>query len=174
MASAGPRRVRSRRGGPGGGGFRGEGFGGFNRRNRLQGSVYYNVSGSPFDARPFSLNGQPTEKAVYFQNRFGATLGGPLKIPGVYDGTSRTSFVLNYSGRTRTNNPYDAYSTVPTAEEREGDLSALGTTVYDPLTGEPFAGETMPASRIDPSARGAPRVPAAAEPARARPRTSTT
>jgi len=137
--------------GPGGGGFR-DGFGGFNRSNRLQGSVYYNAAGSPFDARPFSLNGQPTEKAQYFQNRYGATVGGPVKIPGLYDGSSRTSFFVNYSG-SRTSNPYDAYSTVPTAEERAGDFSGLGKVVYDPLTGQPFPGNAIPASRIDPSSR---------------------
>ncbi|MFI5184641.1 MAG: TonB-dependent receptor, partial [Vicinamibacteria bacterium] len=139
-------------GGGGGGGGRGQGFGGFGRSNKLQGSVYYNASGSPFDARPFSLNGEPTEKASYFENRYGATLGGPLKIPGVYDGSNRTSFTINYTG-SRTNNPYDTYSTVPTEEEREGDFSALGETVYDPLTGEPFTDDTIPSSRIDPSAR---------------------
>ena len=141
--------------GPGGfgpGGFPGGGFGGFNRSNRLQGSVYYNAAGSPFDASPYSLNGQPTEKAAYFQNRYGATLGGPVKIPGLYDGTSRTSFALNYNG-SRTNNPYDAYSTVPTADERGGDFSALGQSVYDPLTGRPFPGNAIPAARIDPSSR---------------------
>src|SRR5262249_33204446 len=73
-------------GGSGPGGFRGgEGFGGFQRSNKLQGSVYYNIAGAPFDARPFSLNGLPTDKADYFDNRYGATLGGPVKIPGLYD-----------------------------------------------------------------------------------------
>ncbi|HVO13192.1 MAG TPA: carboxypeptidase regulatory-like domain-containing protein [Vicinamibacteria bacterium] len=141
--------------GPGGfgpGGPRGEGFGGFNRSNRLQGSVFYNAAGSPFDARPFSLNGQPTEKAQYFQNRYGATLGGPVKIPGLYDGTSRTSFNLSYSG-SRTRNPYDAYSTVPTEAERDGDFSDLDRTIDDPLSGEPFPGNVIPADRIDPAAR---------------------
>ena len=139
-------------GGFGGGGFRGgEGFGGFQRSNKLQGSVYYNLSGAPFDARPYSLNGQPADKADYFDNRYGATLGGPVKIPGLYDGSSRTSFQVNYSG-THSRAPYSAYSTVPTPEEREGDLSLLDTTVYDPLTGEPFSGNVIPRDRIDPSA----------------------
>jgi trimeric autotransporter adhesin len=139
-------------GGPGGGpggGFRGGGFG---RSDRIQGSVFYGAAGSPFDARPYSLNGQPTQKPEYFQNRFGATLGGPLKIPGIYDGTSRTSFNLSYSGA-RTHNPYDAYSTVPTEAEREGDLSGLDATVYDPTTGEPFPDNVIPAGRISPTAR---------------------
>lgn len=133
-------------------GARGEGFGGFGRSNRLQGSVYYNASGAPLDARPYSLNGQAKDKADYFQNRYGATLGGPVKLPGVYDGTSRTSFALNYNG-SNTRNPYDAYSTVPTEEERGGDFGGLEGTVYDPLSGEPFPGDTIPADRIDPAAR---------------------
>jgi hypothetical protein len=138
-------------GGPGAAGFR-DGFGGFNRSNRVQGSVYYNAAGSPFDARPFSLNGQPTAKADYFQNRYGLTLGGPVKIPHVYDGSARTSFALNYAG-SHTRSPYDAYSTVPTDEERAGDLSATGRAIYDPRTGLPFADATIPLGRIDPAAR---------------------
>jgi hypothetical protein len=114
--------------------------------------VNYNVSGSPLDARPFSLNGKPTEKAEYFQHRYGATLGGPVKIPGLYDGSSRTSFALTYSG-THTRNPFDAYSTVPTAAEREGDFSASGRAFVDPLTNQPFPGGIIPSGRIDPAAR---------------------
>ena len=139
-------------GGFGGGGFRGgEGFGGFQRSNKLQGSVFYNLAGSPFDARPFALNGVPTDKAEYYQNNYGATLGGPVKIPGLYDGTSRTSFQLNYSGM-HSRTPYSAYSTVPTEAEREGDLASLDTAIYDPVTGAPFPGNVIPQDRIDPSA----------------------
>jgi len=123
-------------GGPGGFGGRG-GFGGFNRSQRLQGSVFYHLAGAPFDASPYSLNGQPTVKPDYFQHRYGATLGGPLKMPGS-TGPARTSFFLNYSGN-HTRRPYDAYSTVPTAAERAGEF-ADGDLLYDPLTGEPFPG----------------------------------
>jgi outer membrane receptor protein involved in Fe transport len=143
-------------GGFGGGGFGpGGGFGGFAgrggaRANRLQGSVFYNFGGSALDASPYPLNG-PQQKADYFQQRFGATFGGPLKVPGLYDGTSRTSFFLSYMGN-HSRSPLDLYSTVPTEAEREGDLSDRGDTIYDPLTGEPFPGNQIPASRIDPSA----------------------
>jgi hypothetical protein len=142
--------------GPGGfggppGGFRGGGFrGGRGRSNRPWGSLFYNLGGSPFDASPYPLNG-PTQKADYLQQRFGAILGGPLKIPGVYDGTSRTAFFFSYMGN-HSSNPLDRYSTVPTAAEREGDLSDRGVTLYDPLTGQPFPGDRIPQARIDPSA----------------------
>jgi hypothetical protein len=136
--------------GYGGGGYRG-GPGGWARGSRLQGSVFYSLGGSALDASPYPLNG-PQQKANYLQQRFGATLGGPLKIPGVYDGTSRTSFFFSYMGN-HSNSPHDAYSTVPTAPERSGDLSGLGRTIVDPATGRPFPGGVIPASRIDPSAQ---------------------
>ena len=139
------------RGDFGGGGFGGGGFrGGGGRGNRLQGSLFYTLGGSALDASPYPLNG-PQAKADYLQQRFGATLGGPLKIPGLYDGTSRTSFFLSYAGN-HSHNPLDAYSTVPTEAEREGDLSESADVLYDPLTGEPFPGNRIPLARIDPSA----------------------
>jgi hypothetical protein len=137
--------------GPGGGRFGGGWFrGGRGRANRLQGSLFYTLGGSALDASPYPLNGT-SQKADYLQQRFGATLGGPLKIPGVYDGTSRTAFFLSYMGN-HSHDPLDLYSTVPTGEERAGDLSDEGDTIYDPLTGEPFPDNVIPPSRIDPSA----------------------
>jgi len=139
------------RGGPGlGGGFRG-GAGGFGRSDRLQGSIFYSLGDSAFDAGPYPLHG-PRQKASYAQQRFGGTVGGPLKIPGVYDGTSRTSFTLSYIGN-HSRSPQDSYSTVPTADERDGDLSAFDRTIADPMTGLPFTDNVIPEERIDPSAR---------------------
>src|SRR5436190_298172 len=40
----------------------------------------------------------------------------------------------------------------PAAAERAGDLSALGRAIIDPSTGQPFAGNQIPASRIDSAA----------------------
>ena len=44
-------------------------------------------------------------------------------------------------------------ATVPTPEMRRGDLSALGTPIFDPLSGQPFAGSVIPANRINPITR---------------------
>jgi trimeric autotransporter adhesin len=137
------------RGGPGGpGGFGGGrglagigpgGFGGRGRgANQIRGSAYQSFDASALDTGPVSLNGQPTTKPQYFQQRFGATLGGPIGIPKVFD-SARTFFFLNYTGN-HSRNPYDTYSTVPSDAERNGDLTALG-------------GSVIPSSQIDPAAK---------------------
>lgn len=127
--------------------FVGRGRGG----NQIRGSVFQSFDASGLDTAPFALNGQPTTKPNYLQQRFGATLGGPVSIPGVWD-KAKTFFFLNYTGN-HSRNPYDAYSTVPTLAERGGDLSALGGVVIDPTTGLPFANNQIPIGRIDPAAQ---------------------
>ena len=44
-------------------------------------------------------------------------------------------------------------ATVPTAEMRRGNLTEFGTPIFDPLTRQPFAGNIIPADRIDPVTR---------------------
>ena len=112
---------------------------------------FQSFDSSALDAAPFSLNGEPTRNADYLQQRFGATLGGPFKIPKIYSDGGRTFFFVNYSG-THSRTPYDAYATVPTAAERGGDLSGLSGLLLDPTTGEPFFGHYIPPTRQDPAA----------------------
>src|SRR5262249_48609802 len=60
---------------------------------------------------------------------------------------------------TRSTNPTDSYSTVPTEAERNGDLSQIlvrgnPVTIYDPLTKQPFPNNVIPLDRIDGVAKG--------------------
>jgi hypothetical protein len=139
------------RGGPGG---REAVFG--NRAGRgqqgLRGALTYTFGNSAFDARPYSLTGQTVEKASYSQNRIGITLGGPLRV-GKWIRSDKTFLFVNFNGNLG-QNPYQAIQTLPTAAERAGDFSGRSTTIYDPLTGLPFAGNRIPTSRIDPAALG--------------------
>jgi hypothetical protein len=105
------------------------GRGGFNV-NRPHGSVYYSAGNSALDAAPYSLTGQPVTKPGYMQNRFGASIGGPLNIPHIYHGGTKTFFFVNYNG-SRNASPFDAFSTVPTAVERAGDFSQATITSHD-------------------------------------------
>lgn len=151
------------RGGFGGGrgGF-GGGRGAFNI-NRPRGTVFYTAGDSALNAAPFSLTGQPSEKPQYLQQRFGASLGGPLDIPGIYKGGEKAFFFINYNG-SRSDNPYDAFSTVPTPDERNGNFSnapihagsgaGSPVVIFDPLTGRQFANSIIPTERIDPVALG--------------------
>jgi trimeric autotransporter adhesin len=142
-------------GGPGGGGFGGgrggRGMRGFNV-NKPHGSLFYTYDGSALDAKPFSLNGQPVNKADYNQNRFGATIGGPLNIPHIYNGGTKTFIFGNYTG-SRSSNPYDVFSTVPTLAERNGDFSSLLSSprplqLVNPVTQVPFVNNLVPVSPL--------------------------
>ena len=108
------------------------------------------------------MNGAAS-KPDYLQQRFGATLGGPLVI-GKLVNSPRTFFFLNYTGN-HSRNPFDAYSTVPSLAERGGDLSAFGGVLVDPIAHQPFANNQIPAARIDPAARSLLNLIPAAEPA---------
>jgi len=116
-------------GGPGGGGFNmgGPGGGGGGGRMRMgsltrpHGQIYYTASNAALDAAPYALSG-PAQKPAYGSNKIGASVGGVLKIPHLYDDGGKTFVFLNYSG-IRSSNPYDVFSHVPTALERGGDFS---------------------------------------------------
>jgi trimeric autotransporter adhesin len=134
--------------GPGAGGPGGP-FGRGGRGNQIRGTIFQSTDSSVLDAAPFALNGQPTIKPDYLQQRFGATLGGPLVVPKVIN-SPRTFFFVNYTGN-HSNSPYDVYSTVPSLAARSGDLSAIAKTIVDPVTGLPFVNNQIPASRLDPA-----------------------
>jgi hypothetical protein len=171
--------------GGGGGGFGGGGFGGRGggrgrggppnrnvqfgnrinrgRRNQFQGSVFYTIGNSVLSARPYSftspttLTGAEVPKAPYAYNRFGFSGGGPLVIPHLFSG-DKTFWFVNYTGvRSRTG--FDNVTTVPTAAERTGDFSAIGTPINYPGTTTPFANNVIPASMLNPAVVGLPGIP---------------
>ena len=89
-----------------------------------------------------------------------------MRIPGLYNGTDKTFFMYNWE-QIRSEVPFPQVYTVPTALERAGNFSQTLTaggrpiTVYDPLTTrlvngqdvrDPFPGNIIPASRMDPVA----------------------
>ena len=79
--------------------------------NRLHGDVWEYVRNTVFDANTYFNSGHPV--AAYHQNQFGATLGGPVYIPKIYNGKDRTFFFVDYQGN-RLVTPSPATSTVPT------------------------------------------------------------
>ncbi len=119
--------------------------------NELHGSAYEFLRNDHLDANNFFLNLAGQKKRPLKLNQFGASLGGPVTVPG-YSGKNRTFFFVNYEGaRIRRGNP--STTTLPTARMREGDLSELGRAISDPLTGGPFPGAVIPAARINTIAR---------------------
>lgn len=112
--------------------------------NAPHGSLFEYLQSDALDATPYGFD----SKAPKNFNTFGGSFGGPLELPG-YNGRDRTFFFAAVEGnRRRTSTPQQL--SVPTASMRSGDLSSLGATIIDPLTGKPFAGNQIPASRLNP------------------------
>ncbi|MCI0621657.1 MAG: TonB-dependent receptor [Acidobacteria bacterium] len=117
--------------------------------NTLHGTLFNFLRNDKMDARGFF----PTSKPKLRQNQFGGTVGGPVYLPKIYDGRNRTFFFSNYEGIRIRQEAFGRFI-VPTEAQRAGDLSRtyagdLNTgIVTDPVTGQPFTGNIIPASRI--------------------------
>ena len=134
--------------------------------NTLHGTAYEFLRNSVLDANNFFSNQKGQSLASFKRNQFGATAGGPVYAPKLYDGRNKTFFFVSYEGlRQRTASTVS--TTMPTTAERNGDFSGIRTaggapiTIYDPLTTTlvgttytrtAFPGNIIPANRIDPVA----------------------
>ena len=121
--------------------------------NRTGGKSLYNggigmiLDNSALDARPFSLTGQNTPKAAYNRMTGVLALGGPLRIPHLFQ--RAPNFFLGYQ-RTRDSDATTQSALMPDLAARNG---AFLRPVLDPATGAPFPGNAIPQSRISPQAR---------------------
>jgi len=74
-------------------------------------------------------------KTPWKQNQFGGTLGGPVRIPHLYDGHDKTFWFFSYDGGRRDfSTGLTQTALVPTAKERTGDFSDWPYPIYDPAT----------------------------------------
>jgi carboxypeptidase family protein len=81
-------------------------------------------------------------------NNWAATLGGPVRIPRLFNGKDRLFFFFSYNGlkEVKTENPNDVRYTVPTLKQRQGDFSELLAIdpqryqIYDPRTARNVTG----------------------------------
>jgi hypothetical protein len=132
--------------------------------NALKGQAYTYYRSEKLAETDFFVLKNKAEKPKLGYKRPGFSVGGPVVIPGLYSGQDRTFFfgALEWL--------YDEFpeplsQTVPTQAMRNGDFSALlarGIVIHDPLTArtvgtnvvrDPFAGNIIPANRINPIAQ---------------------
>ena len=86
--------------------------------NEFHGDAYEFLRNQDLDARGFFA----ATKAVYKQNDFGVTAGGPVYLPKIYNGRNKTFFFFSYEGfRNRVGATATPYS-IPPQEFFTGDL----------------------------------------------------
>lgn len=121
----------------------GSAFGYMRQTDWLANSFFANRAGQPIIDQPF--------------RNYGGSIGGPIRIPKIYDGRNKTFFWIAGEAYRQT----EAAGTrlqVPTVLERNGDFSQSQRIIYDPLTTvsngsggytrTPFTNSTIPTARM--------------------------
>ncbi len=142
--------------------------------NKLHGSSYLFLEPGNLAANDTFGKARGQARPTTHSNRFGGYISGPIFIPKVYNGKDKTFFLYGYEGIRDSRPRFDASNVwVPTAALASGDFSAYQcpagvtancTNIYDPLTrtnggagttytGTQFAGNIIPANRINPVAK---------------------
>jgi hypothetical protein len=124
--------------------------------NDFRGSVYEYHRNDSLDGNDFFSNARGVEKARLRYNDFGWSLGGPIQ-------KNKLFFFAGEEWKKIRRLTTPTLRTLPTRAMRQGDFSALTTPIRDPLTGQPFPGNIIPASRITPDGRAIANVYTAAE-----------
>jgi hypothetical protein len=116
--------------------------------NQFNGSAFYSGRSDAFNSKDYFLkiNNQP--KAQLKRNDFGGSIGGPI-IKDKLHFFSNVEWNLEDRGTPRV-------AVVPTQAERNGDFSGTpscntNAIPKDPLTGNPFLGNRIPANQISPA-----------------------
>src|SRR6202522_4450022 len=89
--------------------------------SQYHGSVFEYLQNQALDADPYGSSGKAPKKF----NTFGFSLSGPIVIPHLYDGHSKTFFFADYEGNRRSTAVFQQY-VVPTPAYRSGNLSDIG------------------------------------------------
>jgi hypothetical protein len=132
--------------------------------NNLHGDAWEFGRNNKFNARNPINNPPGIPFPPYHLNQYGATLGGPVLLPKLYNGHNKTFFFFGFQRYTVSQKSY-SYSRVPTADELNGDFtdslfflaSPNQVHLYDPATtttgANPtrtaFANDVIPPGRIN-------------------------
>ncbi len=138
--------------------------------NSVHGQMYEFNQNPVFQANQFFSNRSGLWKSNYRTNRWGTSASGPVYLPRLYDGRSKTFWMYGYEGvHGFMPTPYVIRS-VPTPAEQRGDFAALlaiGSQyqIYDPysiqpapggrFSRQPLPGNVVPANLINPIAKNA-------------------
>jgi len=127
--------------------------------NEYHGTVYEFLRNSDLDAKPFDFIGTSPAKAPFRWNQYGFVLGGPVRVPKLFNGKDKLFFMSNFEGFKSRRTDLGLYTTPPDSW-RHGDFSSYPNQLYDPLsravgaggvvTATPFSNNHIDPARFDP------------------------
>jgi len=142
--------------------------------NTLHGTGFEFLRNSSLDANNFFYNLVHVPVPKFQQNNFGGSLGGPVVLPHIYNGRDKTFFFANYEG-IRRRRGISGTALLPSRAQLAGNLaddsagmgifptssafctanpsSSKCVNVIDPTTGQPFPGNVIPSTMLDPVAQ---------------------
>jgi hypothetical protein len=109
--------------------------------NNLNGSAFYYNRDASLAAKSWNANTNGLPKDTLGWHQGGGTVGGPLRQNKLFFFGAWEGFHQDFSTI--------GTATVPTMAQRQG---VFPSTINDPLTGLPFANNTIPSNRFDPLA----------------------
>jgi carboxypeptidase family protein/TonB-dependent receptor-like protein len=116
--------------------------------NQIHGDVWEYVRNDKFDAAQYFENSSGLTKGAYRQNQFGATLGGPVVLPHVYDGKDKSFFFFSYQG-TRIRQALTRIDTVPTSSMVSSGFTDMQDLItYTSGTRSDSLGRTFPLGTV--------------------------
>ena len=119
--------------------------------NAYHGTLFEFLRNDKLDAKQYQFT-SAKPKNPFKWNDYGFELDGPVRIPHLFNGKDKLFLMSNYEALRRRQSVLNTF-TVPTARMFAGDFSELlpSTIIYDPNTGQPFAGNIIPQQRLDPT-----------------------
>ncbi len=123
--------------------------------NEVHGTLFEFLRNEKLNASDFFTNKANATKPPFKLNQYGGTIGGPIR-------KEKTFFFGYFQQTNRRKNNAVTIPNVLTAQERP-DINPLGVAdfndicpgsgcPFDPVTGNPFPNNTIPANRFDPTA----------------------
>lgn len=126
--------------------------------NEFHGTAFWYLRNNSLNAANFfapAKPGRPDQKQDdgLKRNQFGLTAGGPVFLPGIYNGRDKTFFFGSYQGTRVRRRPTSAFVNVLTPRERTGDFSELTRPLKDPFGGGVFPNNQVPPSLFFPGSK---------------------
>ena len=152
--------------------------------NKLAGELYFVKTPKGLWANDYFANANGIPLSDFRYTRWSGVAGGPVLLPGLYNGRNKTFFIYGYEALPEARPRNNGTPTVPTEKMRNGDFSellAIGPQyqIYNPFTRraigggrfqqDPFPGNIIPRQFMNPVALrvlediGRPRTPGNAD-----------